>query len=205
MRGKILRAERSGFTLVELLVVIAIIGVLASTVLAAVQDARSLSRDAKRLQEVKQLQTSLEIYRNANGGQYPCATTTCANVVVGATTYFPAGALTLNYASLPTAGTPPADFLTTVNYTPSRDPVLNGSIQYRLRSSNLSANHGSSPDRSSYTVLVRLERDRINTAGQTIVAGDWCSISSGPGHVWWNDVIDTSPANAGEVTYPSCF
>ncbi len=62
-----------GFTLIELLVVIAIIGVLASTVLAAVGQSRVAARDAKRMQEAKQLQNALELYRNANGGSYPCA------------------------------------------------------------------------------------------------------------------------------------
>lgn len=61
-----------GFTLVELLIVITILGLLASMVLAALQDSREIARDSKRIQEAKQLQNALELYRNANGGVYPC-------------------------------------------------------------------------------------------------------------------------------------
>ncbi|MBY0309647.1 type II secretion system GspH family protein [Patescibacteria group bacterium] len=60
-----------GFTLVELLVVIAIIGVLASTVLAALRDARVAAQDSRRISDVKQLKTAMEIYYTKNGGRYP--------------------------------------------------------------------------------------------------------------------------------------
>ena len=50
--------------------VIAIIGLLVSTVLAALQDARMAARNAQRISEAKQLQNALEMYRNANGA-YP--------------------------------------------------------------------------------------------------------------------------------------
>ena len=61
---------RSGFTLIELLVVIAIIGVLASIVLASLNNARRKSRDARRVTDVKQLQLALELYFDSVG-QYP--------------------------------------------------------------------------------------------------------------------------------------
>lgn len=56
--------SQRGFTLIELLVVIAIIGLLASTVLASLNGARASARDAKRLSEIRQIMTSLEMYRN---------------------------------------------------------------------------------------------------------------------------------------------
>lgn len=59
-----------GFTLIELLVVIAIISLLSSVVLASLSGARSSARDARRLQDMKQIQTALEMYYN-NNGQYP--------------------------------------------------------------------------------------------------------------------------------------
>ena len=64
------KGRRSGFTLIELLVVIAIIGVLASIVLASLNNARRKSRDARRVTDVKQLQLALELYFDSVG-QYP--------------------------------------------------------------------------------------------------------------------------------------
>ena len=58
------------FTLIELLVVIAIIGILATLAIVSLSTARSSSRDAKRLADLKQLQTALEVYYN-DYGSYP--------------------------------------------------------------------------------------------------------------------------------------
>ncbi len=68
MRNK----NEKGFTLIELLVVIAIIGLLASVVLLALNSARAKSRDAKRLADVRQLASALELYFNDING-YPTA------------------------------------------------------------------------------------------------------------------------------------
>jgi general secretion pathway protein G len=59
-------SKSKGFTLIELLVVIAIIGLLASVVLASLNSARMKSRDARRIADVKQLATALELYANDN-------------------------------------------------------------------------------------------------------------------------------------------
>ncbi|MDZ4243667.1 MAG: type II secretion system protein [Candidatus Doudnabacteria bacterium] len=59
-----------GFTLIELLVVIAIIGVLASVVMVSLNSARLKARNAKRVGDLRQIQTALELYYNANNG-YP--------------------------------------------------------------------------------------------------------------------------------------
>lgn len=69
------RHKEKGFTLIELLVVIAIIGVLASVVLASLNNARQKSRDARRITDLKQIQLALELQFDSTQGasQYPAA------------------------------------------------------------------------------------------------------------------------------------
>ena len=54
--------KRQGFTLIELLVVIAIIGLLSTLAVIALGSARVKARDSKRLADLKQVQTALELY-----------------------------------------------------------------------------------------------------------------------------------------------
>jgi uncharacterized protein (TIGR02145 family)/prepilin-type N-terminal cleavage/methylation domain-containing protein len=63
---KIMKQKQKAFTLIELLVVIAIIGILATLAVVALQQARQNARDAKRVADVKQLSTALELYFNDN-------------------------------------------------------------------------------------------------------------------------------------------
>ncbi len=63
------KTER-GFTLIELLVVIAIIGLLSSIILASLNSARIKGRDARRLADIKQIETALELYYSENN-TYP--------------------------------------------------------------------------------------------------------------------------------------
>jgi prepilin-type N-terminal cleavage/methylation domain-containing protein len=58
--------QKKGFTLIELLVVIAIIGILATLAVVALQQARKNARDAKRIADVRQMQTALELFFNDN-------------------------------------------------------------------------------------------------------------------------------------------
>lgn len=66
--------KQKGFTLIELLVVIAIIGLLSTLAVVALNNARAKSRDARRLSDVKQMQTAMELYFN-DCGSYPASTT----------------------------------------------------------------------------------------------------------------------------------
>jgi len=59
--------SQKGFTLVELLVVIAIIGILATLLLLQLGVARQRARDAKRIADVNQVRTALELFYDDNG------------------------------------------------------------------------------------------------------------------------------------------
>ena len=59
-----------GFTLIELLVVISIIGLLSTLAVVALSSARAKTRDTKRLADIKQLQTTLDLYYEKYGS-YP--------------------------------------------------------------------------------------------------------------------------------------
>lgn len=61
---------KRGFTLIELLVVIAIIGLLSTLAVVALGNARLKARDAKRVSDVKQVQSALDLYSTEKGG-YP--------------------------------------------------------------------------------------------------------------------------------------
>ncbi len=62
--------NKKGFTLIELLVVVAIIAVLAAISVVALNNARARARDSKRLADIKQIQTALELYFLDND-EYP--------------------------------------------------------------------------------------------------------------------------------------
>ena len=66
-------SKNKGFTLIELLVVIAIIGLLSTLAVVALNNARLKSRDAKRISDIKQIQTALELYF-ADQNAYPGGT-----------------------------------------------------------------------------------------------------------------------------------
>lgn len=64
---------KKGFTLIELLVVIAIIALLSTLAVVALGSAREKARDAKRLSDIKQVQTALELYYT-DKSDYPAGT-----------------------------------------------------------------------------------------------------------------------------------
>ena len=75
--------KHAGFTLVELLVVIAIIGILSTIAVVALNGARRKARDVKRVENIRQLHLSLELYNNESNG-YPSEDTP---VTLGTGTY----------------------------------------------------------------------------------------------------------------------
>lgn len=83
------RKYNYGFTLIELLVVISIIGLLSSISVYAVNVARMKARDARRIGDLKQIQTALELYYDEKS-YYPQSTslgtrcnTTASNTLSG--------------------------------------------------------------------------------------------------------------------------
>ncbi len=72
--------NKKGFTLIELLVVIAIIGLLSTLAVVALGSARVKARDSKRLSDLKQIQTALELYYT-DQNTYPAGD----NAVLGST------------------------------------------------------------------------------------------------------------------------
>lgn len=83
------RKEQKGFTLIELLVVIAIIGLLASVVLLSLNSARAKSRDAKRLADVRQVASAMELYFN-DSGAYPSTKSDLVPNYIGVWPAYPA-------------------------------------------------------------------------------------------------------------------
>ena len=65
--------SKKAFTLVELLVVVAIIAILASALLVGLGGARQKARDARRIADLRNVQSALEVYY-ARNNQYPAAT-----------------------------------------------------------------------------------------------------------------------------------
>ncbi len=64
------KTKSQGFTLIELLVVIAIIGLLSSIALVSLNSARKKARNAKRVSDLRQIQSALELYYSDNNS-YP--------------------------------------------------------------------------------------------------------------------------------------
>jgi len=138
--GKMIKQQK-GFTLIELLVVIVIIGVLATLATVALGNARMKARDARRLSDIKQIQTALELYYN-DANSYPTSiqVTQGFTIAYNGTTYM---------AKIPTNPTPYGDGgcpgTTGVSYFYNMD--TNGtsySLQYCLGGATGTVNAGTS-------------------------------------------------------------
>lgn len=159
------------FTLIELLVVIAIIGLLSSVVLASLSTARSKSRDARRVADMKQIVAAVELYKDVNnnvapphgGSTFGCDTSTCLAVLTDE--------LTPNYIPV-------------IPLDPQYGNVGNYGYRYCRSSVNL----------SQYSVLLYNEATKnwCNVAhGSNVnVSGNSCWVTNGtPDHGWCHDEI----------------
>lgn len=74
---KYMLSKRSGFTLIEILVTISIVGIISAISYVSYSSAQSSGRDSKRKQDLKSIQTALELYRQQNKS-YPLSFTGAA-------------------------------------------------------------------------------------------------------------------------------
>lgn len=65
-----MKARLKAFTLIELLIVVFIVGLLATLAVVSYQQARIRARDSKRISDIKQIETALELFFNENN-RYP--------------------------------------------------------------------------------------------------------------------------------------
>lgn len=68
-------STKRGFTVLELLVVVAIIGIVSAAALVLLSDTRARSRDARRLQDIRELEKALNLYY-AENGNFPVSVST---------------------------------------------------------------------------------------------------------------------------------
>lgn len=70
VKGHMSNIYKRGFTLVEILVVVSIVGLLSSVFVIGLGGVRSRGRDTKRIADIKQMQTAMELYYS-KCGWYP--------------------------------------------------------------------------------------------------------------------------------------
>ena len=132
--------NKKGFTLIELLVVIAIIGLLSTLAVVALGSAREKARDSKRLSDLKQVQTALELYYT-DANAYPISTT-AVNLGAG------------NFACLNSTGFAAAGCANAYMGVVPTDPQTTGTYVYT-----------SSADGKTYTIAATLEGTVNNLTG----------------------------------------
>lgn len=82
--------NKKGFTLIEMLIVVAIIGILSAVILVGLGPTQRTGRDARRLADLKQVQTALELYFQKEGvypssGNWNDLANTLKNAGIGVT------------------------------------------------------------------------------------------------------------------------
>ncbi len=91
-------AVRRAFTLIEMLVVLAAIGLVASAIVISISSTRERSRDVRRLEDIRQIRNTLELYYTTNL-RYPVALSELVPAYIPTLPADPAGAA-YSYAAL---------------------------------------------------------------------------------------------------------
>lgn len=131
--------KKKAFTLIELLVVVAIMGLLSAVAIIALNNARARARDARRISDIKQIQTAFELYY-LDQNEYPDESTITYKVIGGncldstngledeacsGTTYM---------AEIPENPQPRTDgSCTDTKYTYTAVPTLGKNLSYQIR------------------------------------------------------------------------
>ncbi|MBI2592956.1 MAG: type II secretion system protein [Candidatus Colwellbacteria bacterium] len=157
--------KEQGFTLIEMFIVIAVIGILAGIVLRGTAGFQQSARDTRRIGDLKNVQTYLELYFN-RCGHYP-GDANCGNAIP--TTWGdPANPSSTSLVGALSSVTSPSNI--------SKDPVSSRNYFYGVESTDL----------LQYLLGAKLEkdnkvlRDDINTvpAGFTTTTGANCDNAS---------------------------
>lgn len=153
--------QNKGFTLVELLVAVGIIGVLASVSVVSVNSVRAKGRDAKRVSEVKQMQTALEAYfSNSASASYPVLGTDATAATLGSGNQVKLCNTTVGFdtaANCDNAANAPV-FMARVPRDPSNGAQIGGqAFEYTYRSKTAANAECTAAPCPSYEVGFRLE------------------------------------------------
>ena len=116
--------KKQGFTLIELLVVIAIIGILTTFSVIALKSSRARARDAKRLADIKQIQSALALYEH-DANSYPAT----ASVTPGASISYNG---VIFMAAVPTPPTPDDGCVGSTEYTYAMQTLSGDQTSYTL-------------------------------------------------------------------------
>jgi prepilin-type N-terminal cleavage/methylation domain-containing protein len=162
-----------GFTLIELLVVIAIIGLLASTVLASLSNARAEARDSVRLSQAREIMKALELYRTKNG-YYPCSGPGSGPVVENCTNPTANGGVGANLVYKSSGGPSANDtqLRNVLGFATTSDSQA--SLVYYVKTTTDANN---TVDKSGYTLRVWQEMNDATLNGAD--ATDYCKITTG--------------------------
>jgi prepilin-type N-terminal cleavage/methylation domain-containing protein len=120
MKFKICQPKfKQGFTFIEFLVVLVIIGIVISLSVVALSSVKAKNRDAKRVSDIRQIQTALEMYYNRNNS-YPDSLTPGSPLVSEGKTYL---------QEVPSAPNNPDGSCTSDDYTYTVD---SGGMSYHI-------------------------------------------------------------------------